>query len=187
MRIAKRIGLLLLFTLAGVVGMCLFTYASLGGAFIPWVSEGTPPGKAVKVIEYGYVKTISGEIYRHCGDSGLDCWMRSDAPQPEPEGIPLGLCGGLPSMDNFVDFKAYCSTYGLGGQLAVFAIDKGGTAYSFHRADGGETGLGLVLFPFLGALIGFVLGLAVLLYILFLDFVGWLQKRAQEKKGLDES
>ena len=95
MRIAKRIGLLLLFTLAGAVGMCLFTYASLGGAFIP--------------------------------------------------------------------------------------------AYSFHRADGGETGLGLVLFPFLGALIGFVLGLAVLLYILFLDFVGWLQKRAQEKKGLDES
>jgi hypothetical protein len=187
MSIVKRIGVLFLFTLAGAIGTCLFAYASLGGAFIPWASEGTPPGQAVQVLAYGYVKTTSGEIYRHCGDSGLDCWIRSEAPQPEYEGIPLGRCAGLPSMDNIVDFKASCTTYGLGGQLAIFAVDKNGNAYSYHRADGGETGLVLILSPFLGALIGFVLGLAVLLYVLFVDFAGWLQKRTQAKNARDES
>jgi hypothetical protein len=178
MKIVKRIGLLVIFSVAGAIIMYFYSSASVHGAFIQWESLGTPPGKAVKVIALDYVKTESGDTYQHCGN---DCWVKSDNPIPDSEYLSLKNCGNLPPLTNYIDFKAVCEPYGLGVSLKIVAIDKNGFVYSWHQNLGGEgDGLILLLSPFIGAVAGFFVGCIMLLTILFSDFLEWLQKRAEK-------
>jgi hypothetical protein len=186
MKMAKRVGLLFAFSLAGAIIMYLYISASLRGAFVKWESLGKPPGKAIKVVALGYIRTESGDIYKYDHKSGCDdnCWIRSENFPPDSEfWLSLSACGNLPSLDRFVDSKAVCQHWGPGISLTIEAIDKNGYVYSWdHRLGEGDWMIHL-LSPFIGAIAGFIIGIPALLGILFSDLLKWLRKRAQENMG----
>jgi hypothetical protein len=183
MKIVKRIGLLVLFSLAGAILMYLYSSASLRGSFVKWESLGKPPNKAIKVVAPGYVQTESDDIYQSVHKPGCNdnCWAISDNTPPNSEyWLPLNNCTDLPPLDNYVDSKAVCEYWGVGISLTVYAVDKDGFVYSWdHRLGEGDYMFDSIA-PFIGAIAGFIIGLFVLLVILFSDLLKWLQKRAQE-------
>ncbi len=194
MYIVKRIGLPVLFSLAGAIIMYLYGWASLQRAFVQWKSLGKPPSNAIKVVALDYVQTASGDVYQYTynykqGCNGL-CWVKSDNPPPESESgvwLPLSACGDLPTLDRFVDSKAVCRDRAFGGiVLTIEAIDRDGFVYSWEYAFGGEWSAATPwLTSLIGAVAGLLIGLIVLLVILFSDLFKWLHKRAQQK-GVSE-
>ncbi len=192
MYITKRIGLPVLFSLAGAIIMCVYDWASLQRAFVQWESLGRPPSNAIKVVALDYVQTASGDLYQYSYKQGCKgrCWFKSDVPPPESESgvwLPLSACGDLPNLDKFVDSKAFCRDRTFGGiSLTIEAIDRDGFVYSWAYNFGGEWSAAEPWFAlFVGAVAGLLIGLIILLVILFSDWFKWLKKRAQQK-GISE-
>jgi hypothetical protein len=187
MFLVKRIGLLIIFSLAGAVIMFIYGRASLQGAFNKWGPLGKPPGGADKFVAFDYVQTASGDIYRYDYKEGCidDCWVKSDAPSSDNSkyDLPSGACSDLssPALDNFVDSRAVCELYGVGISMKIEAIDKKGFVYSWSHTSGEWDGLIPWISSFIGAAAGLMIGLIVLLVILYLDLLKWLQKRAKQK------
>jgi hypothetical protein len=190
MKMAKRIVLIVAFSLAGAMIMYLYNSASLRGMFVRWEPLGRPPGKAIKVLALGYVQTEAGTIYQHvngpgCGD---DCWVKSDNFPPNSEfGLPSSACGNLPALERFVDSKAVCEHWGPGVSLSIEAIDNLGYVYSWNHMLG-EGDYTIHLFsPLIGVAAGFLVGIPFLLAILFSDLLKWLRKRAAYLIGSDST
>jgi hypothetical protein len=184
MKIIKRIGLLVLFSLLGAIVFVFLAKASSKGLFVKWESLGKPPEKAVQVVNPGYVKTDTGEIYRYNFQQGCNvgCWEKIDTlPLSQQTYWPLSSCGSLPPLDNYVNTKAVCKPWGVGSSLEIYAIGKDGFVYYWNRLKGEGDSLALLYSPFIGAAVGFVFGIVVLIVVLYRDLIKWLQKRAQEK------
>lgn len=181
MKILKRVGLLFLFVVIGAVIFPMVAYADARGAFITWQSLGKPPETPVEVIQPGYIKTASGQIYQQNCNSG--CWEKIDAaPADTQENLKLSLCGEvLPPLDDYITSKVVCHRSGIGTSLTIYAIGKDGFVYFWGHSNDEGTGLMLGLSPFIGAAAGFVVGLIVLAFVLFSDWVAYLEKRAKEK------
>ncbi len=181
MKILQRIGLLFLFAMIGAVIFPVVVNASTYGAFTTWESLGKPPETPVEIIQPGYVKTTSGQIYQQNCNSG--CWEKIDAaPADTQENLKLSACGNvLPSLDDYVTSKVVCHRWGVGTYLSIYAIGKDGFVYSWDYSIGEGTGLMLGLSPFIGAAAGFVIGSIILAFVLFSDWVAHLEKRAKEK------
>jgi hypothetical protein len=179
MKIINRIGLLILFSFAGAILVYLYGLASLDSAFVKWESLGMPPSKAMKVAALGYVQTKSGDIYQYVYYSGCqdNCWIKSDtAPSDSEYWLPLNQCGELPSLENFIDYKAVCEYYGTGLSLAITAIDNNGFVYSWDDKFGGEgDSLIRLASPYFGAILGLFVGFIVV----FVDLLRSFRKRTQ--------
>ncbi len=192
MYIVKRIGLPVLFSLAGAIIMYLYGWASLQRAFVQWKSLGKPPSNAIKVVALDYVQTASGDVYQYTynykqGCNGL-CWVKSDNPPPDSETwLPLSACGDLPKLDKFVDSKAFCRDRDMWARsLTIEGIDNNGFVYSWDYTIGGEWAYATPwLSSFIGAVTGLLVGFIILIVILFSDLFKWLHKRAQQK-GVSE-
>lgn len=190
MYIIKRIGLPVLFSLAGAIIMFLYGWASLQREFVQWKSLGKPPSNAIKVVALDYVQTASGDLYQYSYKQGCNgrCWFKSDATPLDMETwLPLSACGELPNLDKFVDSKAFCRDRDMWARsFTIEAIDNKGFVYSWDYTMGGEWDYAIPwLSSFIGAVAGLLIGLIILLVILFLDFFKWLKKRAQQK-GVSE-
>jgi hypothetical protein len=185
MNMAKRIGVLLIFSIGGAFIMYLYGWASLQRSFVKWESLGKPPGIAIKVVALDYVQTISGDIYHYVykQDCNDNCWVKSGSPSNDSGSVlPLDGCGELPPLNNFVDSKAVCRYYGTGRSLTIEAIDSKGYVYSWDYTFGGEwNGAIPWLSAFIGTAAGLFIGLIVLLVNMYLDLLKGMHKRAQQK------
>lgn len=186
MTISRRIVLVLLFSLAGAVGMYIYSSASMNGSLVEWKSLGKPPGGAIKVIAQGFVQTATGDVYEYTykQDCVNDCWVKSESP-PADLGyfFPLESCIDLPPLDNFVNSMAFCEPWGPGISLTVYAIDSNGFVHYWNHRLGEWDWPAHALSPFIGAIIGFLASLPFLLIVWFYDLLEWLQKRAQNRES----
>ncbi len=184
MRLERRMGVVLLFALAGAVIMQVFTDASLRGAFVAWQKLGQPPSKPIEIVGLDYVRTISGDIFQYSGGDGCeaDCWTKADAlPHDLPPELPLSTCGHLPSLDRYVQSKAECRYYGTGMFLAITAMDSNGDIYSWGSATGGEgNSLIRLLSPVLDVGAGIICGLIAFLVLFFAKLMRRLEDKAKQ-------
>ncbi len=180
MKFIYRLGLLILFTIAGSIIVYFDDLAFLNGWYEKWEPIGKPPSKVIKLIGLDYVQTESGDTYQYiyAPDCNNNCWVKSDNPQLNTKfWIPLESCVDLPSLDNFVESKAVCELWGPGTSLTVNAIDQNGIVYSWnHRVGESFTYL---LAPYVGAFCGFLIGSVVLIGLLFSDLIKEQHKNAQ--------
>ena len=182
----KRIGLLFIFSVIGAIVFVIFAKASVNGVFVQWKNLGKPSETPIEVIRPGYIKTDTGNIYRHnySQDCDLGCWEKVDALPPDvTTDWKLSTCGNLPSLKNYIDNKVVCEPWGVGTSLTIYAIGKDGFIYTWHHSLDEGTSMMLDFSPFFGAVAGFVVGVIVVLIGLFSDLLDWLQQRAI-KKGL---
>ncbi len=167
MRLEKRIGVVLLFALAGAVVMQVYAIAYLHGAFIQWENMSQPPSKPVDIIRPLYVRTTSDDIYQYVCESDHGCirWTKVDPASILPlHSLPADQCGNLPSLGGYIKSQVVCEYHGKTVVLAVTAIDAKGDVYSWYRTRGGlGDDLVLVLFPWAGMVAGVICGLAALL------------------------
>ena len=180
MKVAKYIGMLFVFSIVGAVSLFFYGTGIFKGSFVKWEPLGKPPGKVIKILEPGYVEAETGEIYQYvvkvgCGD---ECWVLSDNTLRDYDDslylreLPLSECANFPSLDNYVKSKAACELWMTGKSLSIYAIDDNGFVYSWYHkiADGYDVWV-RKLFPFVGAFLGFFVGLIVLLLYLFFNFL----------------
>ncbi len=181
MKILKWVGLLFLFSMLGAGIFPMFVDAGAHGAFTTRESLGKPPETPVEIIQPGYVKTASGQIYQQNCNSG--CWEKIDAaPTDTQENLKLSVCGEvLPPLNDYVTSKIVCHRFGIGTSLTIYAIGKDGFVYSWNHLYGEGTSLMFYYAPFIGATAGFFVGLIVLAFVLFSNWVAHLEKRAKEK------
>lgn len=165
----KRIGLLVLFSIVGAIIMYLYYSAELSGFFEKWESLGKPPDRVTKLIGLRYVQTESGEVYQYTSQPNCrdNCWLKVDTtPDLHTEfQLPIDGCINFnsPSVKNYVDSIAICEWWGNGKSLTVDALDKSGEIYSWrHRYM--EAYLYDLILPCVGTIIGFIVGLFILVY-----------------------
>jgi len=154
------VGALLAFVLA--VG-------NIEGWFVLWESLGKPPEKAVKIIAITHglwVETAAGHVYSHEGNPGCGdkCWVVSSYPESDPlPYFPLTACGEGPALARAIDMKAICSPWGPGHCLSVYAIRDDGKVFVWEHCVGEGNTIELLYSPFLGALIGFLAAVIIVL------------------------
>ena len=183
MKIFKRIALLVLFSFAGAISLYLYSSASLNGSLVKWESLSKPPDRAIHVVALGFVKTESGDIYRYTNEHGCidDCWVKTDNLPSHSESLPLENCVDLPSLVNFADSKAVCQHWGPGISLTINAIDAKGYVYSWEHRLGEYDWAAHNLSPLVGGIAGLLVAIPILLFVLYFDWLGRLQKRTQQR------
>jgi len=176
MKILKRIGLLVLFTFLGAFFCVILAMTISDGLFVQWKSLGKPTEKVVEVIRPGYVKTASGNIYHQNNrlDCSTNCWeIMDNLPTDHEPYWEMSSCGRMPSLKNYLDTKAVCQPGGTGSSLTIYALGKDGLVYSWNHSIGEGDSILLFYAPFAGSVVGFVIGVVVLLVGLYLDFLKW--------------
>ncbi len=165
----KRIGILLLAPVVGAVLFFVFSSLQIHGVFSGWESLGKPPEKAVKILAIAHglwVQTESGRVYRSeiVATCTENCWVLASSPEPDPPSFfPVDTCGILPSLDHSIDTKATCEAWGPGSSLYVYSIrDDGYVFVRNHRISEGDS-MRYVFSPCIGAAVGFILGVFILL------------------------
>jgi len=184
MKISDRIGLLFITTLIGVVVFYVLAIASKNGMLTQWKYLGKPPEPPVSVIRPGYIKTDAGNIYQYNDfqTCNLGCWEKIDTlpPNVDPEfSLELSACNSLgnPSLDDYIDSKAVCERSFVGATLSIYVIGKDGFVYSWENSNSEGTAIMMFIAPFLGAMVGFLIGVLVILIDLF---SGMLNHRIQK-------
>jgi hypothetical protein len=166
-RLQKRIGQVILITLALTFATFIISFGSYEGWFVPWKSLGQPPDKPVKLIvtsDHWVVETVSHHVYQHDGlQCGDNCWTLSDYPQPDTRPLmPLEFCGWHPpSVPASIDTKVVCRAWGMGGSLTMYAISIDGNVSIWEHS----VGEGGPIWAFLIALYATPLSLLVALII----------------------
>lgn len=188
MKILKRLAWLIPFTLVGAIVAFSYIIVLFSGKLEKWQAKGGPPDKAVKILARNYVETESGLVYRyqHDAHSGIDSWVLvevvpSDADTGQPiEKVECFRNAYFPSVDNFVDSKAFCYWHAPQISVLLIAIDKSGDVYYWGRTTG-EEGVSLFAAPFFGGVAGFIIGLVVVLLRLYFDLLDFLRERAVKR------
>jgi hypothetical protein len=168
----KHISFLAVSTLIGSILLYAYSYASLHGLLERWETLGSPPSKAIKVVDIGFVQTASGNIYQqvynvNCKDN---CWALADFVTPAPSLLFSSTsCGRLPSLSKYVDSKVACQPWGPGKSLSIYAIDENGTVYAWEHKVGEGDSLIYLLSPFLGAVVGLIFGISILIAVWLLN------------------
>lgn len=178
MKLIKRTAvLLILFPLIGSIFSCLFFLARMRGTFTKWEMLGKPTTTPVKLLQMGYVQTVTGDIYQFQSFSAAsctnNCWVMVNSIPQSPnttEMLPLEDCQSsfdLPSVHRFSDSIIECWRWGPGIRVGIQAIDRNGNIQSWHKGidDFGDPLL-LVTSPILGGIGGFVV--ALLFFVLAL-------------------
>lgn len=91
MKINRRVAFVMLFSLAGAIGLYLYSSASMNGSLVEWESLSKPPGGTIQVIGPGFVQTGAGEVYQYTYKQNCinDCWVRSESPPADLEYFSL--------------------------------------------------------------------------------------------------
>jgi hypothetical protein len=180
MKTIKRFILLILLT---VIGGVAFEMLVLNSMKVQWKSLGRPPETPIEIIQPAYIKTDSGNIYMEACNS--TCWEKVDTiPQELGSYDKSSRCGEIPSLDDYLDAKVYCRSSPVESILKIYAIGKDGIVYYGHASNDEGTSMLAAFSPFFGALIGFILGVIIILCGLFSDWLNWLAQRAiQKEKG----
>ena len=169
MSLGKRLGILIVVTLAGTLATFVVAVAYYEGWFVPWESLGRPPEEAVQIVAVTnglWVETALNHVYhyegdRHCGDN---CWVTSDYPQPDPPPFfPLDACGRFPSLARAVDTKATCQPWGPGSYLIVYAIREDGNVLVWEHGIG--EGGSMIWAPILAVCYGAPISLLIAILI----------------------
>lgn len=118
----------------------------IGDRSLIWRNLGTPPGKAIRVVDGDYlsvrVQTVTGETYFCRFNSPHECWIHNDHPAYDHstyDSPPVsGNYGEPPPLHGVIDtrkFYNWLSEYNVA--LSVYAITENGKVYVWQEGLGG--------------------------------------------------
>jgi hypothetical protein len=172
MKKSARNGLLILcgLTIFGAFILFLLTAIWGLGCLTPW-QKIILPERAVRVLAPDALVTSSGQIYQYDPYdlySSENGWVMVDSPKkPEypVELLRLEECGWIPSTKKYMELKITCAKFGPGTITKILAIDKHGKVFYWEHPQAEAQVIFLEFAPLIGAILGFGLGIIILLGI----------------------
>ena len=152
-----------------------------------WRSLGTPPGKAIRIVDGDYlavrVQTVPGDTYFCQFNSRNQCWIRNDQPSYSPytDDSPMMLRSYRepPPLPRVVDIRKFYSWLSEYKQvLSVYAITENGEVHVWQ--DGLGRSFDFLVYSFDGILVALLCGLVLW------GFVEWRVLVFQRKRHVDQ-
>jgi hypothetical protein len=165
MKTFRLIGLLLFATAIGAFAITVLAMESAKGRFVFWEFLGKPPGRAVEIIAPGFVLTNSGELFKINSKKNCfsGCWDKAESVSHDQEAyaIPADGCADItPYLGYFRQTKIICELK-FASSLTIYGIGMDGFIYFWHFETGEP--LSILYSPFLGAALGFSIGVLAIL------------------------
>ncbi len=150
------------------------------GTFTKWEVLSRPVATPNKLLRLNYVQTVTGDIYeyQYTQTCTSGCWAKVNTLPARLDAnilLPLKDCEDafdIPSVNRFSDSVIECRRSGTGISLMLQAIDRDGNIQMWRKGqdDFGDP-IMLLMSPFVGAILGFVITIVVLMVILFIGSV----------------
>lgn len=154
-------------TVVGAIVVAIITIEDANGLFTPWKYLGKPPGKVVRIVAPDYALMDTGAIYEYNATKNCStgCWDKVEKVQTyeDPEAIPADNNCAIPYLVFFKQTVILCDLWGPGSSTAVYGLGMDGYIYVWSNEFGEGNTLEIVISPFLGAALGFVIGIVVIL------------------------
>lgn len=168
-----RLGLIeVVFLVLGILGAGVYTL--LEDTSLIWRSLGTPPGKAIRIVDGDYlavrVQTVTGEIYFCRFNSRNECWIHNDQPSYSPytydSPMTLRIYREPPPLSGVVYTRMFYTVLSEYTQvLSIYAITNNGKVYVWR--DGLAGPFGFLIYLYVGIPVALLCGLA------FWGFLEW--------------
>jgi hypothetical protein len=164
MKLLKQVALLLGLSVGGALILYAFGLLNTSGRLIKWRLLGMPPEKATQVLAPRYIRTISGHIYKYVEICTDNCWQQVDSISYNPiNQLSLETCGWMPDVSRYSDSISICERSGMEVVANIVAIDEQGGVYTWQSRKGEETTAINTFSPCVGAILGFGIGIIILL------------------------
>jgi hypothetical protein len=145
-----------------------------------WVSQGSPPQPVMSIASTHpvlIVRSKSGSLFKHCGK---ECWEPIREEMLPDNSIGVFPCGEVqyPRLDSYREIALECETIGVQYWQRAYAISDSGDVLIWEKYAGEWSGWDAIFVGVLTFLVLSILGLFIVLFLSFQDWLAVLQERA---------